>query len=45
MWTLQSLGGTLYSCVLDTTKLYNRHYKFEHERDPNVIVHARVFEH
>ena len=25
--TLQSLGGTLYNCVLDTTKLYNRHYK------------------
>ena len=26
--TLQSLGGgTLYNCVLDTIKLYNRHYK------------------
>ena len=26
-WTQQSLGGTLYNCVLDPTKLYNRHYK------------------
>ena len=25
--TLQSFGGTLYNCVLDPTKLYNRHYK------------------
>ena len=25
--TLQSLSGTLYHCVLDTTKLYNRRYK------------------
>ena len=25
--TLQGLRGTLYHCVLDTTKLYNRHYK------------------
>ena len=25
--TLQSLRGTLYNCVLDTTKWYNRHYK------------------
>ena len=25
--TLQSLRGILYNCVLDTTKLYNRHYK------------------
>ena len=24
--TLQNLRGTLYNCVLDTTKLYNRHY-------------------
>ena len=23
--TLESLGGTLYHCVLDTTKRYNRH--------------------
>ena len=26
-WTQQSLGGTLYNCVLDPTKWYNRHYK------------------
>ena len=36
--TLQSLGrGTLYNCVLDTTKLYNR-YKFEREHNPNAIM-------
>ena len=44
--TLQSLRGTLYNCVLDTTKLYNRHYKavyynFGRERDPSAIARAR----
>ena len=47
--TLQSLRGTLYHCVLDTTKLYNRRYKTVYTTNLGASViqarsHARTLE-